>query len=142
MTFDVIGQLNWLAVVVAGIAYYALGAVWYVPATFGRAWQRSIGWDPNRPAPGMTPVSIAIPLLAYIVAAGATAMLAVATGSIDVSGGLVLGLVLGVGMAGAINAVNAAFDPQKPEPWTWFAITAGYHLIGLVITAVIVSAWH
>jgi hypothetical protein len=28
------------------------------------------------------------------------------------------------------------------EPrWTWFGISVGYHLIGLVVSAVIVSVW-
>lgn len=35
MSFDVLGDLNWLAVVVAAIAYFALGALWYAPPVFG-----------------------------------------------------------------------------------------------------------
>lgn len=142
MSFDVLSDLNWLAVIVAGIIYYALGALWYAPVVFGRIWQRSIGWDPNQPAPGMTPTAIAIPLVGYLVAAAATGMLAAATGSVDVSGGIVLGIVIGVGYALTLMAVTAAFDPQKPQPWTWFAVAGGYHFVGLLITAVVVSAWH
>jgi len=142
VTFDVLGQLNWLAVIVAGIIYYALGAVWYAAPVLGRTWQRSIGWDPDKPAPGMSPLAIAIPLVGYIVAAAATGMLAAATGSADVGGGLMLGLVIGVGYALTLMGVTAAFDPQKPQPWTWFAVAGGYHFVGLLIVAVVVSAWH
>jgi hypothetical protein len=141
VSFDVLGQLNWLAVIVAGIIYYALGAIWYAPPVLGRTWQKSIGWDPNTPAPGMSPMNIAIPLVGYIIAAAATGMLAAATGSVDVSGGIVLGLVIGVGYALTLMAVTAAFDPQKPAPWTWFAVAGGYHFVGLLIAAVVVSAW-
>ena len=142
MSFDVIGQLNWLAVLVAGVVYYALGALWYAPPVLGRIWQRSIGWDPNQTPPGMSAKDIAIPFVAYLVAATATAMLATATGSVDLSGGIVLGLVIGVGFALVLMAVTAAFDPQKPAPWTWFAVAGGYHFVGLLITAIIVSIWH
>jgi hypothetical protein len=37
--------------------------------------------------------------------------------------------------------VDATFDPNKPEPWVWFAINGGYHAVGLIIVAMIVSAW-
>jgi hypothetical protein len=53
----------------------------------------------------------------------------------------VLGLVVGVGFAGTLTAVDAAFDPNKPRPWTWFAISGAYHLVGLLIVAVLVSIW-
>lgn len=43
MSLDVVGDLNWLAVIVAGIAFFALEAVWYAPPVFGRAWQRASG---------------------------------------------------------------------------------------------------
>ena len=37
--------------------------------------------------------------------------------------------------------VDATFDPNKPEPWTWFAINGMYHALGILIVAVIVSVW-
>jgi Protein of unknown function (DUF1761) len=59
MSFDIISSLNWLAVVVAAIVYYAIGALWFAPFVMGRMWQRSIGWDANQSAPGMTAMTIA-----------------------------------------------------------------------------------
>ena len=37
-----ISQLNWLAILVATVAAFALGGVWYGPV-FGKAWQRLVG---------------------------------------------------------------------------------------------------
>jgi hypothetical protein len=37
--------------------------------------------------------------------------------------------------------VDAEFDPNKPHPWSWFAINGTYHTLGLIIVAVIVSIW-
>ncbi len=45
MSLSVLGDLNWLAVLVATIAYFALGALWYAEFAFGKAWQRAVGWD-------------------------------------------------------------------------------------------------
>jgi len=141
MTFDVLSELNWLAVLVGAVIYFVLGALWYSPMLFARPWQRSIGWDPERTPPQMSPTSYIIPFLAYVVMAIAVGMLAKATGSDDVTEGLILGLVVGVGLSLAHTLVDATFDPNRPEPWVWFAINGAYHTIGLVIVSVIVSVW-
>lgn len=141
MSFDAIGQLNWLAVLAGGIIYFVLGALWYSPALFGTRWQKAIGWDPGRTPPEMSPMTYIGPALAYTVIAVAIALLARATGSDDVGTGIVLGLVVGVGISVMHTLGDAVFDPNKPEPWTWFAITAGYHAIGQLIVAVLVSVW-
>jgi hypothetical protein len=140
MTFAVLGDLNWFAAIVAGIAYFMLGAVWFAQATFGKAWQRSSGFSmPEGQRPG--PEFYIGPLVTCLVAAIAVAMLAEATGSNTFGEGIVLGLVVGVGIAGAVLFVTGVFDPKKPEPLAWFGITAGYHLVGLLIASTIVSLW-
>ena len=141
MSFDVLGEINWLAVIVGGVIYFALGALWYSPMLFGRQWQRSIGWDPERTPPQMSPTTYVVPFIAYLVMAAAVGMIAAAAGSDSIGEGVVLGLVLGVGLALMHTLVDATFDPNKPEPWTWFAINGTYHALGLLIVAVIVSAW-
>lgn len=141
MSLDVFGELNWLAIGVAAVVYYAIGAAWFAPFAMGKVWQQSIGWDPNRPAPGVTVVTIVAPLVAYLFAALATALLARATGTHDIVGAVILGIVVSMGYAGSILGVTAAFETTKPQPWTWFGVSYGYHLGGLLITALIVSLW-
>jgi hypothetical protein len=141
VSFDTLGELNWLAVIVGALIYFALGALWYMPAFLGRAWQRSIGWDESRTPPQTSPMTYVVPLLAYLVMATAVGLLAAATGSDTLADGIVLGLVLAVGLTLMHTLVDATFDPNKPEPWTWFAINGSYHALGLLIVSVIVSAW-
>ena len=141
MSFDVVNSINWLAVVVSAVIYFAIGAAWYSSRVLGTQWQAAIGWDESRPQPGMAPVSLVIAAVAYLIAAVATAMLAKATGSTDIAHGLTLGLVVGIGYAVMLAAVRAAFEIHKPKPWTGFVIDGAYHLVGLVITAVIVTLW-
>jgi hypothetical protein len=45
MSFNVVDDLNWLAVVVATAVYYLLAAPWFADPLFGPAWRRSIGRD-------------------------------------------------------------------------------------------------
>lgn len=141
MSFEALGELNWLAVIVAALIYFALGALWYSPVLFARRWQRSIGWDPAQTPPDVKPATYLLPLAAFIVMAIAMGLLAEVTGSDNVGEGVVLGLVVGIGLSLMHTLVDATFDPNKPEPWIWFAINGSYHALGLLIVAVIVSTW-
>jgi hypothetical protein len=138
MTFDALGEISWLGVVVATVVYMVLGALWYGPI-FGKTWMRAMGWEGTQeetPGPGI----YAFPAIAYLIASMATAMLAEATGSDTVGEGIVLGLVVGVGYAVTMNLVSVVFDPtERPSPATVAVVTGLYNLISLVIAAVLVS---
>jgi hypothetical protein len=140
MSFDLSG-INWLPVIVGAVIYFALGALWYSPMLFARPWQRSIGWDPQQTPPEQRVTTYLVPFIGYLVMAIGTGLLANATGTDELGEGIVLGLVLGIGFAGAHSLIDANFDPNKPRPWTWFAITAAYNAIGLLIVAILVAIW-
>ena len=140
MTLD-FGALNWLAVIVGAAIYFALGALWYSPPLFARPWQAAIGWDESRPQPQTNPVTYVVPALLYLIAAIATGLIAAATGTDTLTEGITLGLVTGLGFALPMTGVEATFDPNKPKPMTWFAITVAYHLIGFLILAVVIAIW-
>ena len=40
-----ISSINWLAVLVSTLVFYGLGAIWYAPPVFGKAWMKAIGMD-------------------------------------------------------------------------------------------------
>lgn len=139
MSFDVLGDVNWLAILVAAIVWFILGALWYGPL-FQKAWIASTGVDPGASGERPGAAIYVFPLLAYLVATIALAMLAVATGSSTLGHGIILGLVVGVGFGVTLYAVEAVFG-QRPKPGTWFLISASYQLIGLVLASVIVTVW-
>ena len=140
MSFSVLGELNWLAVIVAAVVYFAVGGLWFMPRVFGNIWMRAIGWEPTEEDRPSAAVYLG-PLVTCLVAAIALGMFAYATGSDTFGEGIVLGLVAGIGVAGAVLAVTAYFDPKSPKPWTTFGVHAGYHLVGILVTSVIVSVW-
>jgi len=140
VALGLLADLNWLAVVVAGLAYFALGGLWFMPRVFGDRWASSMGWEPtDEDKPG--PAVYIGPLVTCLIATIALAMLARAAGADSWSEGIVLGLVAGIGIAGTVLFVSGCFDPKKPKPMAWFAITGGYHAVGLLIAAIIVSVW-
>ena len=141
MSFDVLGELNWLAVIVAALAYFILGALWYAPPVMGRTWMAAGGMempaDDRRPGPGI----YVVPLAGSVLTAVTLGMLAEATGTDTFAEGLVLGIVCAVGFALAIALVTATFESNKPKPMVWGAINAGYHALGIIVAALVIGAW-
>ena len=141
MNLGLLGDVNWLAVVVGAVVYFALGAAWYSQALFGKAWQASVGWDPEAQPPDMGATGYLLPFPFFFVMSLAVAMLTVATGSETIGEGVSLGVVIAIGLSMMHTAVDAAFEVTKPKPWTWFWINGSYHAVGLIVLAVIHSLW-
>ena len=133
---DALTSVNWLAVMLATLAYFVLGALWFTPL-FGRAWDRSLGIERKRgvryPA-----IYYVVPLVSSLLVSVATAVLVDATGVESWVDAAVLGLVVGIGYSAAVTFTNAV-TPTTPHPLAFAAITASYHVAGAVIAAVIIA---
>jgi len=141
MSFDTLGDLEWLAVIVAAIAYFAIGALWYAPPVFGNVWMAAGGITREQTEGGPGAAVYAVPLIGSVLAAIAIGMLAEATGTDTLGEGLVLGAVVAVGFAFSIALVTATFETTKPKPMVWGAVNAGYHMVGSLVAAAIIGAW-
>lgn len=73
MSLAVLGDLNWLAVLVATIAFFALGGVWYSNALFGKQWTEAVAWEMSEE--DKPPITLYLmPLLTCFVSSVAVAM--------------------------------------------------------------------
>jgi hypothetical protein len=141
MSFDVLGDLNWLAVIVAAIAYFAIGALWYAPPVFGKAWSAAGGFSLPDAETRPSPAIYFTPLVGSVLSAVALGMIAELTGTDTFLEGIVLGLVVAIGFAIPISLVTAQFETTKPKPMVWGAINGGYHVVGNLVAAIIVASW-
>lgn len=141
MTFDAWTDVNWLAVIVAALAYFVIGAVWYAPPVFGAMWMAAGGMTREQSEEGPGAAIFAVPLVGSVLSTLALGMLAVASGTDTLSEGIVLGFVVAIGFALAISLVTAAFESTKPKPMLWGAVNAGYHIVGTVVAGAIIGAW-
>ena len=96
MTFDGLSDLNWLAVLVAALAYFAIGALWYAPPVFGRPWMAAGGMTMPEEGTRPSPAIYLTPLVGSVLSSVALAMLAEATGTDTLQRGIVLGLVAAI----------------------------------------------
>lgn len=141
MSFELLGDIDWLAVILAALAYFVIGAIWYAPPLFGRAWMAAGGIaDARETGQGPGPAIYAVPLVGSVLSAIALGMIALASGTDTVGEGVVLGLVVGVGFAISIALVTATFESNKPKPFVWGAINGGYHLVGNLVAAIVIAA--
>jgi len=141
MTFDVLSDLNWLAVIVAAIAFFAIGAIWYAPPLFGKAWAEAGGFSLPQPGERPNPAIYVTPLIGSVLSAIALGMIAKASGTDTFEEGIVLGIVVAIGFAISIALVTAQFETTKPKPMVWGAINGGYHMVGNLVAAIIVASW-
>ncbi|MBA3404988.1 MAG: DUF1761 domain-containing protein [Gemmatimonadaceae bacterium] len=135
--FDPVRDISWLAVIVATLAYYILGAIWFTPL-FGRAWDTAIGF--RRPkGHRFPPIYYVVPLISSFVVTVATAWLVSALDIDLLSDALLLALIVGIGYAVSIS-FNNALTPHTPRPLMLGAVTGTYHLLGIVmVSAILVS---
>ena len=141
MTFDPLGELNWLAVIVAAIAYFAIGAIWYARPVFGKIWGDAGGFELPERGEGPGAAIFVTPLIGSVLSAIALAMIADATGTDTFAESIALGVVVAIGFAVSISLVTAQFESQKPRPMVWGAVNAGYHVVGTLVAAIIIANW-
>lgn len=129
-------HLNWLAVALAAIAYYLLGAAWFTPL-FGKAWDRSIGHDRST-ATKFGPDYYLVPLVSAIFVSLALGLILATLAPPSFGEALIVGVVIGFGVAAAVS-INNALTPHTPHPYLFGAVTGGYHFVGIVIVSAIIA---
>lgn len=136
MILDYLRDLNWLAVIVAAVAWFAFSAIWYSVPPLSSAWMRAAKVSPGD---GTALVTLLIPtFIGYLVTTIVIALLAKAIGGSDWMDGLSLGVVLGVGF-GVIGALVVQIYEQKGG--SYWLINGLNAIIAYSIVAIIVSVW-
>lgn len=135
MTFDVLSEINYLAVVVAALAFFAWGAIWYAPPFMGKTWQKAVGLTEEQLRPN--PMVFLGTYIAYFLMAVTLAAIARSTGASEFGDGLILGLFVGIGIVAAGIWVGGMYEHRMNLAW----INMGNAVIGTIIMAVIVTVW-
>lgn len=139
----ILSELNWLAILVAFVAFFVIGAIWFAPKTFYPQWVTAMGSDPQKSpnAHGMG-LTFGLTALGALVQVIATALVihfvSVATGPVGPLGGALTGLLLGVGIAAASSLSHRLFGGQGLRVW---AIEAGGDIASLTIAGLILGAF-
>jgi hypothetical protein len=138
MGTEIFSNLNWLAIIVAGLAYFALGAIWY-SFLFKNAWIKSSGVNVNDPnmKKGIAQTMLASLVLMIIASIGIAVLLSKIVSTSWMSGAKA-GLLVGVCFSATGICISYLYEKR---PWMLHFINAGYNVAGCVIAGVILSVW-
>ncbi len=131
-------DLNWLHILVAAIAYFALGALWYSPL-FGKQWVAYQGIDMNNPEAkkGAGVIMFYSFLLMFVTTVG-LAILVNRLGLFEAISGIKLGVFTGLFFSA--TAISVSYLYVK-KPFGLHLIDGLYHVLGQAIAALILCVW-
>jgi hypothetical protein len=130
MTF---AGINYLAVVIAALAGFGFGAIFYM--LLARPWMDAVGWSADEQAarirgelsPGTTPFIIAI--VANLIMAWVLAGLIAHMGPVTIRSGIISAAFCWFGFVITTLAVNYAFGNRKPM----LTVIDGGHWLGVLL---------
>jgi hypothetical protein len=139
MNSALLSNLNWLHILIAAIAYFAVGAIWY-SFLFQKSWIRFHNINVNDP--GARKGVGAIMFLSFIWTVIIVTALAILIDRATLYGGVMSGVKLGTitGICFSGLAISMTYLYLK-KPAGLHLIDGMYHVVGQIVAAVILCAW-
>lgn len=139
MDTEIFSHLNWLAVLVASVAYFALGAIWYSKGVFGSKWAQGHGINMNDPEAKKGAGKIMmISFICFFIISITLALFIAKMNLTGVMSGVKIGLITGVGFS-AMTICISYFYTKKPMALHF--IDGAYHVLGQIVAAIILCLW-
>lgn len=134
------GSCHVLPIVVAAVAAFVLGALWYSPALFGKAWVAANGLTAEKieAMRASAPRAYTVSFLCNLVMAAALCVLLQRIGIVSWLTGAKLGGLVGIGFAATLGLTANMYSDRKLSAW---AIDAAYQIAYLVLMGSILAAW-
>ena len=134
-------HLNWLHILVATLAYFALGALWYSKVLFVAPWIKGHGINVSHPnaSKGLAGIMIGSFLLMLSTTIGvAILQYLVPLYKVDAQHALKFGLMIGILFSFCPISVGYLYTKK---PLALHLIDGFYHTTGIVIVSLILALW-
>lgn len=139
MNLSILSHINWIAVIVAAIGYFSLGALWYSKAFFGIKWANLNEIDiENEGEKGNMAKMMFASFIFIVISCTALALLIVRLDLFVFRSALIIGAITGFFFAGMAIASSLVY---QRKPLMLYLIECGYHLAGNIVAAVILVLW-
>jgi hypothetical protein len=129
--------INYLAVIVAAVVAFGIGAVWYT-LLFSRLWMEALGVTKEEmQQKGGSPLPFLIAIVSYLIMAWVVAVImeSIWRGSADFGDGILAGFILWLGFTLTTTATNYAFPGRKAA--LTLIDAGGWLVIAVVMGAII-----
>ncbi|RUO26529.1 hypothetical protein CWE09_07425 [Aliidiomarina minuta] len=139
MTLDMIecSWLNIVAIIAGGLAYFMLGGLWYMKL-FSKRWLDAVGRTAEDFKDGGAGATMLLTLVGCLVTTAVLALVYGWAGGETVLDGLVIGCILGAGVAAMEAMKGAVYNvDERVKPWALYAINGAYAVCGLMLAGLV-----
>ena len=133
-----LGQVNWVAVVVAVLPSFVIGSLWYNPNVVGNYWMKQVGLKPKDAEKANMVKALSVTTAANLIAVTALATLLCALQLRGILQGAVVGALLSFAFSGASRAVHLAFEQKSPG---LFLVNTSHDVLFLATAGAILGAF-
>src|ERR1700722_17837594 len=128
---------NVLPILAATFARMVLGAIWYSPPVFGRAWMALAGRTPDQMRAQM-PKALAVDLITSLIMAFVLSHAVRFAGATGIGQGAAVGFCTWLGFIATTTAGIAVYENR---PVRLLLITNGWQVVSLAVMGAILAAW-
>ena len=130
-------SINWLATILAAIAMFGLGAIWYSPVLFIKQWVTAAGLEIDYAKRGNFGLILGLSFVLTLIMA---INLAFFLGPAPALGyALGAAIAAGLGWATLSLAIISLFERR---PLSYLLINGGYLTVGFALMGLILGLWH
>jgi hypothetical protein len=133
-----LSAINWLAVLVCGIASLVVGFIWYSKPVFLKPWLKGIG-KTEEFTKNPKPLNFVYLFIGSFIEAFFLALLIAVMGSMTLVSGLQAGFLVWLGF---VATTSFADNLMSGGSFSLFSIQAGFHLVVLLVMGMILAVWH
>lgn len=135
---EIMGNLNYWAILVATLSSFAVGSLWYSPILFGKAWMKENGFTDEDLKKGL-PMPVIMGTTFVLSFIGALALAMFLGPESDLFFGIFAGFMVGLVWVGFSFGINYLYEMKS---FRHFLINAGYNTVVFTIMGAILGVWH
>ena len=132
-------MVNYLAVLVAAIVAFGVGALWYGPL-FGKKWRELMGVGAGSMGSSNMSMSQAMVggFIATLVMTYVLATLLIVAGAFSITSAVIFAICVWLGFVAMILMNSVWYENRS---WALYFINASHYLVAIVVAAIILAWW-
>lgn len=130
--------INYWAVLVVWLLFMFVGAFWYSPAGFAKAWTKYTGIDIMKIPQDQATKTLGFVMLSCLVQVSTLAVVLNSLGVDNLKDGLVTGIVLWLGFTAATTVGTTLYSQRS---WKFLWLNSSYFLVVMSVGSAILSVW-
>jgi hypothetical protein len=133
-------EVNWLALIVASLAGFMLGALWYSPVLFSKLWQKEVGLSDKDATEGNMLVIFGTSFVFMLIMSLGLALFLqfFDPATLNFGFGALMGTLVGIFYSMTSVGINVMYQRKSMR---LFLIDAGYQVLYLALVGGILAIW-